>query len=135
MQKEKNKLAEYSTEELNGLYELGRLYFEMGYYAPAERIFNGLVLVDDELTPSRLALGILKLECGLYQEATSHFRVLVEKGQYPLQTKLGLSGVFIATGDLARARQTLDEVGLEMQRIDVDSEVEGLYEAFRLQVG
>ncbi len=35
----------YSQTELNSIYELGRLYYEMGYFAPAERLFTGLSAV------------------------------------------------------------------------------------------
>ena len=97
-------MPEYTSEELTSIYELGRLYFEMGYFAPAERIFSGLAAVDDDRTPSRLGLGLVKLERGLYQEAAVHFRAALQSNTYTLQSKLGMCAAFVAVGEVSRAR-------------------------------
>ena len=62
-------VADYTKEMLSAAYELGRLYFESGYFVPAERIFSGLAAVDRGLTPSRVGLGLIRLEKGQFQEA------------------------------------------------------------------
>ena len=125
----------YSLEELTAIYELGRAYFEMGYFAPAERIFNGLVVVGDEHVPARLGLGMIKLERGLYDEALGHFRLVLEGGSFDLQAKLGICAVFVATKDIPRAQSILAEVAKSLDgRRGVDLEIRKLYEAFVLRV-
>jgi len=128
-------VSEYSVDELSSIYELGRSYFEMGYYAPAERIFNGLIAVDGHHVPARLALGMVKLERGLYEEGSTHFRVVLEQGGFELQAKLGLCAAFVASKEIPRAQSILAEISstLETQR-GVDPEIRKLYEAFVLRV-
>ncbi|MCB0324286.1 MAG: hypothetical protein KDD69_11970 [Bdellovibrionales bacterium] len=121
----------YSNEELAGIYELGRMYFELGYFAPAERIFNGLVVVDEGRTPARLGLGLLKLERGLYQEAGTHFRSVLESKSYEVQAKLGLCAAFVAAGDLVRAKSILDELAKTLERNPgTEPEVRRLFQAY-----
>ena len=123
--------AGYSSEELIAIYELGRLYFEMGYFAPAERIFSGLLSIDPNMTPARLGLGLLKLELGLYQDATAHFRQALQNNVYEAQSKLGLCAAFLATGEKARAASLLAEVGKATDAGQpLDSETKRLFDAF-----
>lgn len=117
----------YSREELTSIYELGRLYFEMGYVAPAERIFSGLSGIDNHLTPSRIGLGLLKIERGLFQEATNVFRSVVQAGTFTLSAKLGLAIAFIGQQELGRARSLLSE--LEKEVADAPQETKQLVEA------
>lgn len=127
-------MSEYTNDELFSMYELGRMYFEMGYFAPAERIFNGLSAVDEDRTPSRLGLGLVKLERGLYQEAAVHFRAALQSGVYPLQSKLGMCTAFIAVGELSRAKSILAEIakGSEVDA-QTESELRKLYEALAIR--
>lgn len=104
-------MSEYSSEELSAIYELGRVYFEMGYFVPAERIFAGLAAVDAEQIPARLALGLIKLEQGLVNEAVVQFRLALEAGGYELETKLALGACFISAGETQRVQSILAEVG------------------------
>ena len=60
-------MKEYPEPILRAIYELGRLYYEMGYFAPAERVFAGLASIDKGSTASDVGLGLVKLECGLYR--------------------------------------------------------------------
>ena len=121
----------YSNEELSSLYELGRLYFEMGYFAPAERVFNGLCAVGEGRTPARLGLGLVKLERVLYQEATIQFRNALQLTSSSLQAKLGLCAAFIAIGEISRARTILAEIAKSAELNEqTDAEIRRLFEAF-----
>ncbi len=128
-------MADYSTEELSSIYELGRTYFEMGFFAPAERIFNGLIALEPRFIPARLALGMVKLENGLYEESSTHFRAVLDAGGFEVQAKLGLCAAFVASNELPRAQSILAELSgsIESQR-GIDADIRKLYEAFILRV-
>jgi len=117
------------------MYALGRLYFETGFFAPAERIFNGLVAVGSSETPSRLGLALLKLELGLFNEAATLFRQCLENHENEVRAKIGLSSCFIASGDTARAESLLKEVRKSQQEgaVSFNSEEQRLLEALVLR--
>ncbi len=109
---------EYRAELLGGLFALGKLYFEMGYLTPAEKIFSGLVVVDlNWQTPARLGLGLIRLEFGNLEEAGVQFRRALEVGTEGMASKLGLISVFVAQGEAARAQSLLNEVGRELESV------------------
>ncbi len=140
-----SEIGNYPSEQLVALYELGRLYFEMGYFAPAERVFAGLVAVDAGFLPARIGLGAVKLERGLFQESIGHFRAVVQDatssgvagqnlgaqgGQQPdrsiqvnsayrLVGKVGLVAAFLGTQDATRAKSLLAEVAKEIAEINI----------------
>lgn len=123
-------MSDYSSEELATIYELGRLYFEMGYFAPAERVFSGLSSVDDFRTPARIGLGLVKLERGLYQEASTHFRAALQSGSFELQAKLGLCASFVAAGELSRTQSILGEISKSVEDgQELEPEERKLFEA------
>jgi hypothetical protein len=104
-----NSAWKFSREEVDAIYELGRMYYEMGYFAAAERIFAGLVVVDRGQSPARLALGLLKLERGLKEEAAAHFRSVLDTPASALEqeARLALAAAFISSRDFVRARTFL----------------------------
>ncbi|OVE79675.1 hypothetical protein BVY02_02520 [bacterium J17] len=108
---------DYPPEVLGGIYELGRLYYELGYYGPAERIFLGLSVVDRFSTPARLGLALVKLELGLFQESTVYFRAALQEGPQALHAKLGMCAAFIAMGEITRARSMLGQLAREFARL------------------
>lgn len=127
---------EYSREELIGIYELGRMYLEMGYFTPAERIFSGLVVVDQGQTPARLALGLVKLERGLYQESLLQLRGALQQSAHPIQTKLGLVAAFVATKELQRAKSMLSQIQKDHGPIaSMETNLKALWEAFSIRCG
>jgi len=105
----------YQQREIAAIYSLGRMYFEMGYFAAAERIFLGLLRVDASFSPARLGLGFIKLERGLYPEAVEHLRIVIEQERFVLEAKLALSLCFIAMGELPRAKSLLIELGPQLE--------------------
>ncbi len=119
--------AIFSKDELAAMYELGRLYYEMGYVAPAERMFAGLAGLDGHTTASRIGLGLLKVERGSFQEATAHFRAALQSGTFVSSAKLGLVISFLGMQETARARSLLSEVMKESR--DLSPEMRQLAEA------
>lgn len=124
----------YSPAELTSIYELGRLYFEMGYFIPAERIFGGLSAVDGGQTPSRLGLGLVKLERGFPQEAVLHLRAALQNLPTRLQTELALALAFVAEGEFLRARQMLEQIAKDHARnTSFSGELRTLWKALSLR--
>ena len=124
----------YSDSELFAIYELGRLYFEMGYFAPAERIFSGLAAVDGGRTPARCGLGLVKLERGLYEQSQDQLRLALQDRVYPTQAKLGLVAVFIAVNEIPRAKSMLVELAAELEKSEeLDPALRSLWEAFAIR--
>ena len=139
----------FTSDELVGIYELARLYYETGYLTAAERILNGLVLIDEGLTPSRGALGVVKLESGKSDEAVIEFRVAAKsprRGDEILVGKLGLIAAFLSVGDLDRAATLVMESESDLSQISNearDSNLNGqragelgeLWQAFAFRCG
>ena len=102
--------GKYPVDLFYSIYELGRMYYETGIFAPAERIFSGLSCVDNNSTPSKIGLALVRLELGFYSDASAHFRECIEKGIYSRSAKIGLAVCFIATREYKRAQSLLVEV-------------------------
>ena len=117
----------YSPNILAGMFELGRMYYETGFFAPAERIFSGLLVIDNKITPSKLGLGLVKLELGLYNEAGSLFRQCIEEKSFEASSKVALAACFIAQSELKRAQSLLMELA-EGQRNTLSYEERKLLE-------
>ena len=100
-------MPQYSPEELTAIYELGRLYYEMGYFTPAERIFSGLSAVDENQTCAQLGLGLIKLERGAYQDAITQLRLALQQPLGEVQAKIALAAAFIASGSTAVLKRKL----------------------------
>ena len=103
----------YTNTELAGIYELGKMYYEMGFYTAAERIFQGLLLIDQGSTPSRIGLGLIKLENGLLAESVTQFREAIKASNFETEAKVGLSLCFIAEGQHSRAHWLFNDVAMK----------------------
>lgn len=125
-------MAEYSKELLLSAYELGRLYFESGYFVPAERIFTGLAAVDRGLTPARIGLGLIRLEKAQFQEAIVHLRAGLQGAVYVPEAKIALAFAFLGLGEVQRAHSLLLELAREPQ-LNERRELRALYEAAMLR--
>lgn len=125
-------MESYSFGALVGIFELGRMYYETGFFAPAERIFTGLVAIDKSATPSKLGLGLVKLELGLYNEASAFFRQCIEEKSFDISAKIALAVCFIAQGELKRAQSLLVEVS-EVSRKSLGHEERKLLDSLILR--
>ena len=100
----------YDSKQIFGLYELGRLYYEMGIYPSAEKIFSGLTAIQDQSVPCWVGLGLVKLERGLYEEAEHCFREGLKNKDFEIEAKFGMVFVFFATKEFGRAKVLLNQM-------------------------
>ncbi len=124
-------MADYAKEELTAIYELGRMYYEMGYLTPAERVFGGLAAVDNGQTAARIGLALVKIERGLYQDAITQLRLALQLADWEIQVKLALCAAFFGSGEAQRAQSVLGEVARAINSgAVVDHDVQKLLTAF-----
>ncbi len=123
---------EYSEDQLLSIYTLGKMYLEMGYFVPAERVFSGLVKIDKNFdTPANVGLGLLRLYKGQHQESTAFFRLLLQSPKFSLFAKLGLAAAFLGLKEFSRARLLLLEVQSEYKKRQInDTQIKSLIDAF-----
>lgn len=120
---------------LQSAYELGRLYFEMGYLSASEKVFSGLILVDEGNTASRVGLGLIKLELGLVEEALRYFKDSLSQGSFVLQSKLGLVCCFLTLDEQSRALSLLEEISSEhAPELESSPSVKTFFEALVLRI-
>ena len=125
--------TEYSAEELSAIYELGRLYYEMGYLPSAERIFNGICAVSNSFPCARLALGLIKIERGLSEEAVRDIRLAMPYPQCEIEAKVALCASFIAGGERQRAQSLIRELRRSFDTSPISNgEVSRLFEALEI---
>ena len=123
----------YATADLILIYEVGRLYYLLGYFAAAERIFLGLSQLDHGLTASRLGLGLCKLENSLYDDALHILREVCTSGHYQLPGKCALVALFVNAGELSRAKSLLLELAPELESQAVPGLLRKFWEIFSLR--
>lgn len=121
----------YAQRQLEGIYALGSMYYQMGYIAPAERIFMGLMHIDSGYTPAQLGLALVKLERGLYEEAGEHFRKALERGRFEFEAKIGLALTYMALQQFDRAKWLISDLvkKIRSEQLEVDIGIEKLIQA------
>ncbi|MCC6931963.1 MAG: tetratricopeptide repeat protein [Deltaproteobacteria bacterium] len=112
-------MANYSSNELKEIYRIAKLYYEMGYIVPAEKLFWGIVSVRDDFFEAHLGLGVIYLEKGQVDDAAKHFRRAMTTEQFAVEAKIGLALSFIATSSLARAQALLAQMAYENLKSNV----------------
>jgi lipopolysaccharide biosynthesis regulator YciM len=126
----------YSKEELHTIYELGRLFYEIGQLDQAERIFAGLVEVDPYMTAAKIGLGLVSLERNNLDEASTSFRNALQDGRFEVQARLGLAAVFLGQGEVPRSRSLLQQLEPEVVRADFPAaDLRVLWEALSIATG
>jgi hypothetical protein len=121
------------------IYELGRLYFEMGYFKAAERIFQGLVNCDNGLTPSLLGLAVIKMEKGDFHSAREFFLQSLSNQAgttiYHLQARLGLVMCLMALGEENRAKDLFNSLSTDLVHHQHDDrEFSNLFKVIELRL-
>ena len=109
-------MENYNQDQLRDIYELGRLYFEMGYYYPAEKIFAGITAIDGGITPADIGWCLIKLERAQFEEAAELSRQISQVGQYKIQGRICLALAFIGQNEIERARVLLSQIEQELNR-------------------
>lgn len=125
----------YPGEVTLAIYELGRLYFEMGYSAAAERIFSGLAAAAPGKTPALVGLGLLRLEQGRTEDAVALLGRELESGDFQVEAKMALAAACIARGDMGKAKSILVPLAgdLESLKGSISPAVRDLWEAMALR--
>ncbi|HMO18376.1 MAG TPA: hypothetical protein PKA63_08655 [Oligoflexia bacterium] len=124
----------YSTDVLQGLYSLARMYLSSGFYHEAEQLALGLLSIKEgqpvtlssqthsrnnplHRTPSgekstgaRLILAVLHFEKGNYSLAANHFRIASQINRFVIHGKLGLLACYCGLRDYARAEMLATEL-------------------------
>ncbi|MCB0345637.1 MAG: tetratricopeptide repeat protein [Bdellovibrionales bacterium] len=128
-------MGAYSSEVVAGIYELGRMYFDMGYSGPAERIFTGLASSAPGQTPALVGLGLLRLEQGRVEDAVALLGRELETGNFHVEAKMGLAAACLARGDMAKAKSILVPLAADLEglRGAISPAVRDLWEAMALR--
>ena len=121
----------YSSQQLESLYSLARMYFELGYLIPAERIFSGLAAVNPQFAPALLGLGLLRLERGQSEEAAAAFRQIPSDSDYSFAARIGMGLAFLADEEDSRARSILSELEKTLEPGSLDAVEQRFLESLR----
>lgn len=101
----------YSDDEVNDIYKLGKLWLETGQHKRAEAIMSGLNEVAPDFAPAWLATSLLRSIAGNYdialQAATNALRIDPESAE----AMLYIVALAMTMGDVATAGTYLGEVG------------------------
>ena len=124
----------FSDSEVEALFEIGRFYYILGYFVPAARIFSGLQHIDEGLVPTFVALGLLKLEGGLYAEASVYFRESISRNLFINEAKIGLAASYIGMGESSRAHSVLTQMKKDIVINNVSTEFLRLWESLVIRV-
>ena len=106
----------YSDDEVNDIYKLGKLWLETGPHKRAEAIMSGLNEVAPDFAPAWLATSFLRSTAGNYdgalQAATNALRIDPESAE----AMLYIVAIGMTVGDVATAGTYLGEVGEEIEQ-------------------
>lgn len=101
----------YSDDEVNDIYKLGKLWLETGQHKRAEAIMSGLNEVAPDFAPAWLATSLLRSMAGNYdialQAATNALRIDPQSAE----AMLYIVALAMTMGDVATAGTYLGEVG------------------------
>lgn len=86
-------------------------------------------------TPATIGIGLVKLERGLFEEATSFFRTALDKDIDPLQARIGLAYAFLGCGENVRVSSLLAQIEREHQaELELDPNLRSMWETLAIQV-
>jgi len=120
----------YSEEEIDSIYELGRLFLENGNSRRAEVIMTGLTEVAPEFSPAWLAASVMQVQKGNIDEAISFAERALQVQPDSSEAMLILSACLLTTGDFNTAGTYLGEVGEKIESGAVEnSYIKRFYQA------
>jgi Tfp pilus assembly protein PilF len=100
----------YLDEEINQIYELGRLWLENGDLKGAEVIMNGLVEVAPQFAPAWLGLCLIQTQAGDIDAATKSAKRAHNIEPESVEAILFLTACLLTIGDYSRAGTFLGEI-------------------------
>jgi len=111
----------YSEEEVDSIYELGRLFLENGDLRRAEVIMAGLIEVAPDFAPAWLAASVMHVQKGNIEEAISTAERALQVQPDSAEAMLLLSACLLTTGDFNTAGTYLGEIGEKIESGAIDN--------------
>lgn len=110
----------YSDDEVNHIYELGKLFLESGDMRRGEAVMMGLTEVVMDFAPAWLGLAYVHIQNKNFDAAISAAKAALKIDPDIVEATLYLITCLMQTGDFNAAGTYLGEVGerLEMGRIE-----------------
>lgn len=105
----------YSDEEIHQIYELGKLYMEIGQVRKAETIMNGLNAVAPDFAPAWLATAYLAILSQNIDAAISASQNALRVDGNSVEAMLYLSSLFLTSGDYNSAGTYIGEAGEKIE--------------------
>jgi tetratricopeptide (TPR) repeat protein len=101
----------YSEDEVNDMYMLGKLFLETGQHKRAEAIMAGLNEVAPDFAPAWLGTAFLRSVAGNYDGALSAANNALRIDPESAESMLYVVAISLTMGDAATAGTYLGEVG------------------------
>jgi Flp pilus assembly protein TadD len=101
----------YSDEEVQHIYELGRLSLENGNLRRAETIFKGLTEVAPEYWQGWLAMAVMQAQSSKLEEAADSARRALVIEPEAAEAMILLASIYLTLGDYNLAGTHLGEIG------------------------
>jgi tetratricopeptide (TPR) repeat protein len=118
----------YSDEEIAHIYQLGRLFLEIGNIRKAEIIMVGLLEVIPEYVPAWLALSFIYTQVKNYDAVSNAAREALRLEPESVEAMLFLAIATLNTNDFNAAGTYLGEVGDLVEKGEVsDARIVRLY--------
>lgn len=119
----------YEQEELDSLFALGILYYQIGQWDNARVIFEGLCSLNVIEKKASLMMGELFLVSGEYEAAIAHYKKCLAK-EDSLDFLLGLSRAYLMADRNEKARFCLTEILENAKLVDpaIVKEAEALHQ-------
>lgn len=115
--KKKKSEIPYEEEELQAIFSLGILYYQIGQWDNARLIFLGLHSLNALDIKPLLMLGELLLVCGEYEAAIAHFKKCLSEKE-TLDFLWGLSRAYLMADRSEKARFCLTEILENPEAVD-----------------
>lgn len=101
----------YSDDEVNDIYKLGKLFLETGQHKRAEAIMAGLNEVAPDFAPAWLGTSFLRSVAGNYDGALLAANNALRIDPESAESMLYVVAIALTMGDVATAGTYLGEVG------------------------
>ena len=101
----------YSEDEVNDIYQLGKLWLETGQHKRAESIMSGLKEVAPDFAPAWLGTAFLRSISGNYDGALIAVNTALRIEPESAEAMVYLVAISLTVGDASTAGTYLGEIG------------------------
>ena len=120
----------YSDEEVLCIFELGRLYIEIGEFVKAEEIFLGLIEIAPQYTPAWLGISYIEVSRKKYESAIKYLIQALSLNKDSIEVQIFLIVCTLSTKDFQSAGTYLGEVQEKIESFGVqDINYKNLYKS------